>query len=180
MNRANIGAGSITPDDWMNFDADPDGNAFFWDVRKPLLGAHFADYFDYAVCSFALPELNHHELPVALRNIRQILKPGGVLRVLVPNVLNAVTALEEDDEEWFPQDERTGDIEAKFCTFVTWFGTVKSVYTPGYLMDLLTAAFDGEVVYDCPFATSVLTAPDSGITDLDSREKEALIMEVMK
>jgi predicted SAM-dependent methyltransferase len=178
--RANIGCGSIQPQGWWNFDVDSESvGGFHWDVRKPISGAHFDDFFDYAVSSFSLNELTHHELPVALRNIRQILKPGGVLRILVPNLLSAIDAWEDGDEDWFPQDDRTGGLAAKFCTFVTWFGTVRSVFTPTYLIEIVREAFESEA-YECVFGVSALTAPDSGITDLDSREKEALIMEVMK
>ena len=178
VKRANIGCGSIRPQGWWNFDIDDSGAVFFWDVRKPLSGAHFDGFFDYAVSSFSLNELDHHELPVALRNIRQVLKPGGVLRVLVPDALRAFQAFQRIDEEWFPQDERTGGLDAKFCTFITWYGTVKSIFTLDYLTDLLIEA-DFTTVGRRTYGESWFL-PGSGITELDSRPKEALIMEARR
>ena len=172
LTRANIGCGSIQPGDWYNLDMGLLHDAQNWDVRRPWLGP---DLFDYAVCSFMLQELNHHEIPGALENMMAILKPGGTLRILVPDVRNAIDAYQRADEAWFPQDDRTGGLEAKFCTMLTWYGTVRSVFSRGYLQDLCRPYGS---VHCCAFRETVSGHP--GIIDLDSRKKEALIVEIYK
>lgn len=180
MKRANIGAGSIQPDDWVNFDAVAQMGlpSIVWDVRKP---AHPSaqEAFDYAVCSFMLQELDHHEIPGALDNMLDILKPGGVLRILVPNVITPFLRYGEEDEAWFPQDDRTGGLDAKFCTMLVWYGTVRSVFTHTYLVELL-----GKVRADIDRPRLCLFGQTSSsygeIVRLDSRAKEALIVEVTK
>jgi predicted SAM-dependent methyltransferase len=168
VSRLNIGCGSVRPDDWDNLDLDD------WDIRQPRGGAN---QYDYAVCSFMLQELDFHELPGALRNLRAVLKPGGVLRVLVPNIEAAIFAFRARDEEWFPQDDRTGGLDAKFCTYVTWYGTCRSVFTRRYLEQLLVGAhFDAWA--EVGFGQSQLS--DRTVVALDSRPKEALIFEARK
>jgi predicted SAM-dependent methyltransferase len=210
LRRANIGAGSILPEDWDNFDSawyseEDDHPWGLWDVKKPLMrGARLAfrgsigeynpgpthdwemvgkeviyppvvDHYDYAVCSFMLQELNHHEIPGALENMMAILKPGGTLRILVPNIVNAIYAYQHKEEDWFPQDERTGGLDAKFCTMLTWYGTVRSVFTREYLYELADPHGD---VFGAPYGETF--TGDSTITELDSRPKEALIVEITK
>lgn len=175
MKRANIGCGSIQPDGWDNYDVRSADPPLVWDIREPA--PDLAGRYDYAVCSFMLQELDFHELPDAIVNIAGVLKPGGGLRVLVPDVLRAVTVYMQGDEGWFPQDERTGGLDAKFCTYVTWFGTVRSVFTQTYLWNLLEGnGFRQARQVDV--GRSWFT--DDGIAELDSRPKEALIFEARK
>jgi predicted SAM-dependent methyltransferase len=179
LRRANVGCGSIQPEGWDNYDSgqpwDVEG-ALYWDVNQRLsLGNFVVDYYDYAVCSFMLQELNHHEIPGALENMMAILKPGGTLRILVPNIVNAIYAYQHKEEGWFPQDDRSGDLDGKFCTYICWFGTVRSVFTREYLYALADPFGD---VFGMPYGETF--TGDSTITELDSRPKEALIVEVQK
>jgi predicted SAM-dependent methyltransferase len=185
LRRANIGCGSIQPGDWDNYDSgqpwDVEG-ALYWDVREPFAHAintqddgELLAVFDYAVCSFMLQELNHHEIPGALANMMAILKPGGTLRILVPHLMRAFRFFHDGKEEWFPQDERTGDLDAKFCCYLTWYGTVRSVFTPHYLLTLADQHGHTEWV-----GYEETRSPHASIVKLDSRPKEALIVEVTK
>jgi hypothetical protein len=178
--RANIGCGSIQPEGWMNFDDNLESGAFLWDIRKPLTGGDFREYFEFAVCSFMLQELDHHELPGALANIREVLQEGGVLRVMVPDALRAYAAYERGSVGWFPQSDETGDIDAKFCSYVTWYGTSKSIFTPQYLETMLRkAGFD--MIRQAHFGYSPLTPPDGfDYCCLDTRFRESLIFEAMR
>ena len=178
MKRANIGCGSIRPEGWSHFDIEGPflhHDAAFWDVRKPLVfWVYDEERFDYAVAHHVLSAPDHHELVPALRNIRAILKPGGTLRVSVPWVIGAFRALEAGDEEWFPQSDSTGRIDAKFCTYVTWFGTHRSVFTEKYLEACLyNAKFVDVKLGDYRWSQAGL----EGITDLDSRKGESIFME---
>ena len=125
-----------------------------------------------------LQELDFHELPGALVNIRAILKPKGVLRVMVPDFERAIYAYGKHDESWFPQDERTGGLDEKYCTYLTWYGTVRSLFTPRYMENLLRTAGFSDVVM-CQQERSKF-APETDITALDDRPKEAMIFEAIK
>lgn len=135
--RANIGAERYVPG-WDNFDVVGLPGMHIWDIRSPW-GVEKPDY-DYAVCHHVLTQLSHHELVPALRNIRAILKPGGWLRISDTNILGGIKARENGDRAWFPQDDRIGSVDAAFCTWATWFGTLKSVFTPAYLLEMMEEA----------------------------------------
>lgn len=188
MKRANLGCGSVQPEGWTNLDANVGIEGYaetfgFVDVASSSFPAMFEhnEYlrdYDYIVTNHMLSDIGHHDLVPALSNIRSMLKPGGVLRILVPDILRAVEALMTEDEDWFPQDERTGGIDAKFCTFVPWFGESKSVFTYGYLLELLRLAgfSDVSLPLECGHTKFGMTA---GITELDDRCREALIVEAL-
>ena len=130
-----------------------------------------------AVIFFMLQELDFHELPDALANVRAALKTGGVVRILVPDIRKAFAAWFCENEEWFPQDDRTGGIDAKFCTYLTWYGTSKSVFTPAYLQAVLAQAGFSEA-HECNYGRSKTSF--SGMVGLDSRPREAMVFEATR
>lgn len=178
MKRMNLGAGSIQPAGWVNVDVIGRRRAVTWDVleRPPAE----LESFDVIVCNHMLSDLSFHELPVALKNIYDILTHGGILRVMVPDIILLFEAWKRGDEAVFPQDDTTGSIDAKFCTMVTWFGTVKSVFTWGYLSEILLAAGFEDVSIPLNCGQTRFAHPSLGITDLDDRCAEALIVEAVK
>src|SRR6476619_454039 len=171
--RFNVGCGDDRPGDWDNYDITEDA-PLYWDIREPL---ETLDRYDYGVMSFMLQELDFHELPDALANVRAALKTGGVVRILVPDIRKAFAAWICEDEEWFPQDDRTGGIDAKFCTYLTWYGTSKSVFTPAYLQAILARPGLTEPP-ECNYGRS--NTPCSGMVGLDSRPREAMVFEATR
>lgn len=190
MERMNLGCGVIQPEGWINVDVDTDHfntedeNHAYLDVRSTNFSTvarreNWLGNIDYIVANHVLSDIGHHELVLAMANIRALLRTGGVLRILVPDILRAVEALMTEDEDWFPQDERTGGIDAKFCTFVPWFGEAKSVFTYGYLLELLRLAGFSDVSLPCECGETQFGLKP-GITDLDDRCREALIVEALR
>lgn len=169
LTAANIGCGSVKPESWANFDLQ------HWDVRQPPKPARHG-VFRSAVMNHVLCALDHHELVPALENVRMVLQSGGRLRVMVPDAMEAFYAYMNGDEEWFPQDDRTGDIDAKFCTYVTWFGTHKSIFTRPYLEQILLDAGYVDVQF-CRYQQTWGDWP--GITELDDRESESIFVEAV-
>jgi predicted SAM-dependent methyltransferase len=184
----NFGSGSVQPEGWVNVDkenlpdspmADDDqvAAAGFYRVDITEGGFPWADgVFDYIVANHSLSDLTFHELPHALSELYRVLRPGGVLRVLVPHLLRAFRAYGENDCAWFPQGSDLVDVDERFCTFLTWFGTVGSVFTPTYLDDLMFRAG----FRDMEVCTPGATAYDPEITSLDGDRTTALIMEGVK
>lgn len=97
------GCGLCVPDGWTNFDGSPTlrvqkmplvgkmvrkvrfpDNARFGDIIK---GLPIADgSADAAYCSHVLEHLSYEDLKVALRNTYRILRPGGVFRLVLPDL----------------------------------------------------------------------------------------------
>jgi SAM-dependent methyltransferase len=85
MRSLNLGCGSRFHTDWENVDfvsASPNVKAF--DLRK---GIPYPDAtFDVVYHSHLLEHLNKRFAPVFLQQCRRVLKPGGVIRVAVPDL----------------------------------------------------------------------------------------------
>lgn len=187
--RMNWGCGSVQPEGWVNVDkenlpdspmADDDQVAApgFYRVDITEGGFPWADgTFDCIVANHSLSDLTFHELPHALSELCRVLKPGGVLRVLVPDLLGAFDAYRREQHDWFPQGDDLILIDERFATFLTWFGTVGSVFTPKYLRLLLSrAGFVPGVQLTAGFTNSKL----SEITSLDGDRTTSLIIEGVK
>jgi predicted SAM-dependent methyltransferase len=132
--------------------------------------------YDYVVANHLLSQLDHHDVKKALVNIRDVIKTGGVLRIIDVDVMQGVHAYMAGYEGWFPQDERTGGIDAKFATWCTWYGTRKSVFTPKYMGELIVeAGFRGWAIV----SMAATHFGDEEITDLDDRWDESLFIEAV-
>ncbi len=91
LRRLNWGCGAAGEPGWVNSDIK-DGPGI--DVPGDILaGLPLADdTFDYAVSIHALPELPLDAQVPALAELRRVLKPGGVLRLALPDLLKGVDA----------------------------------------------------------------------------------------
>lgn len=109
----NIGAGSSGKEGWVNIDGFPgDGVTCLADVRKRLpfednsvrgiFSEHFLEHIDYI-----------EEAPHFLRECLRSLQPGGVLRIIVPDLEKYLRAYARDDWKLFakirPLDEHLKD-----------------------------------------------------------------------
>lgn len=102
------GCGFTAPDGWVNYDSSPtlrferlpllgqlytrNANRFpvnvkYGDIVKGL--PETADSCDGIYCSHVLEHLSYTELLTALKNTRAMLKPGGIFRLVVPDLLTA-------------------------------------------------------------------------------------------
>ena len=83
--RVNIGCGDQPTTGWVNLELRPSSNVHFWDCRRGLPfsdGAVAAIYSEHAFEHFD-PDTEGN---LFLRECLRCLKPGGVLRVVVPDV----------------------------------------------------------------------------------------------
>lgn len=81
----NVGCGSNFHSDWLNVDVVPASAAVMSvDIRK---GLPFADEaFDVVYCSHVLEHLSRQEAASLLGQMRRVLRAGGVIRVVVPDL----------------------------------------------------------------------------------------------
>lgn len=129
---------------------------------------------DYVVSHHGLMMLPEPDLIPALSELRRVTKPGGWLRMSVPDMGAAVTAWMRQEQIWFPVDAR--DCDEAFCRYVTQNGATRSIFTRLRLRSLL---LDAGWRIPRPSVAYQSNGPE-GITDLDSRPNESLYMEAVK
>ncbi len=177
VKRLNWGCGHSGVPGWINADLkDGPGIEISGDIRDGL--PLESDSMDYVVTIHALPEIHYAELVDVLRELRRVLKPGGTLRIAVPNVDRAIDAYRRGDREFFTvPDEDAASIGAKFVTHLVWYGYTRCLFTKDFMEELLrTAGF--ETIHHCRFQWT-----ESGydeIVELDDRDAESLFVEAVK
>jgi predicted SAM-dependent methyltransferase len=81
----NLGCGQSYNNKWVNIDISPDNKSVLsWDVKK---GIPFPNnYFDSVYCSHLLEHLFTSEADALVPEIYRVLKPSGVVRIVVPDL----------------------------------------------------------------------------------------------
>ncbi|WP_254510348.1 class I SAM-dependent methyltransferase [Anatilimnocola floriformis] len=177
MQRLNWGCGPLTPFGWINSDiaAGPGVDV----VADILQGLPFPDnHFDYIVSIHVLPELAYRELDPALHELRRVLKPGGILRLSLPDLDLAINAYRNKDIDYFLiGDDEVKSLSGKMIVQLLWYGRSRSMFTWEFTKELLERAGYSEVTR-CAHEKSASGL--TGITDLDNRALESLFVEARK
>lgn len=168
MKKLNLGCGYEQPKDWVNVDKLDYGQHVIADVLHVL--PFTDDTFDFIMMNHVLQMFHYDELPVVLKEVRRVLKPGGALRIVTPSLDWAIDAFIHADRDYFPiADELEDTLSGKFTRYLFWHGDTRCAFNRITLTDLLEKnGFDD--VDDGVF----------GECELDSREKESLVMEATK
>jgi predicted SAM-dependent methyltransferase len=172
----NLGCGPNVAPGWLNVDLDPMPGAVRGDVRAglPLADASV----DCIAAIHLVQDLPWPEIAPALAEMRRVLKPGGVLRLAVPDLDRAIRAyLSGDEAYWYVPDAHAHSGGAKLVTQIVWYGSVRTPCTWEFVREWLLAARYREVVR-CAFGVTA-----SGISELarlDNRERESLFVEAVK
>src|SRR5207237_589692 len=106
VRRLNWGCGEHVAPGWINSDSKDDAHVdIVADIREGL--PLQAGSVDYAVSVHALPELAYSDLVPALEELRRVLKPNGVLRLVLPDLDRAIDAYRDGRLDYFkvPEDE---------------------------------------------------------------------------
>jgi predicted SAM-dependent methyltransferase len=178
MRRLHWGCGTITPYGWVNSDirAAP-GVDVVADIRA---GLPFPDgEFDYIASIHALPEIPYSELDAALRELCRCLRPGGVLRLGLPDLDKAVQAYVAKDIDYFHlvPDEHVTTLSGKMIVQLTWYGLCRSMFTLEFASELLRRTGFARLE-PCSFRQTKSEFP--GIVELDNRELESFYVEGTK
>ena len=177
VRRLNWGCGEHPEPGWLNSDVkDVPGIDIVADVRTGL--PLETGSIDYITSIHALPELPYPDLVPALTELRRVLKPGGVLRLALPDLDRAIAAYQREDRDYFHvPDEDARSVGGKFVTQMIWYGYSRSLFVHDFVEELLQkAGFDRIAV--CSFHETKSPYPD--IVELDSREQESLFIEAIK
>lgn len=177
MLRLNWGCGPHTPFGWVNSDIEVGtGIDVVADIRQ---GLPFPDnHFDYIVSIHVLPELAYRELDPALKELLRVLKPGGVLRLSLPDLDLAIQAYRSKDVDYFLiGDDEVRSLAGKLIVQLLWYGRSRSMFTWEFTKELLERTGYREVVR-CAHTQSASGL--LGITELDNRALESLFVEARK
>lgn len=146
------------------------------DIRKGLPLA--AETIDYAVSIHALPEFAYTELQTVLEELRRVLKPGGVLRLALPDLRRGIDAYLRGDMDYFQVDpEEVRSQGGRFIVHMLWYGYSRSLFTVDFTEELLEKAGFVEI-RECAFRA---TASDfEQIVELDNRPGESFFIEARR
>ncbi len=87
----NLGCGSVYHPDWVNLDSIPAGDLVRrWDIRRPL--PFKAGEVDACYASHVLEHLPRSSAEDLLQECRRVLKPGGIIRLAVPDLEGIASA----------------------------------------------------------------------------------------
>jgi predicted SAM-dependent methyltransferase len=177
VRRMNWGSGDWADPGWINSDLkDGPGVDIACDIRDGL--PLETSSLDYIVSHHALVEIPMSEIVPVLKELRRVLKTGGILRLGLPNLDNAIKAYQQNDRDYFLiPDEDATTIGGKFVTQVLWYGYTRTLFTQEFTEEMLLKAGFREVVA-CEFGETESQHP--GIVELDTRERESLFVEATK
>jgi predicted SAM-dependent methyltransferase len=146
------------------------------DIRSGL--PIVSDSLDYAVCIHALQDLPYLDAVPALRELRRALRPGGVLRLALPDLDRAIDAYRRGDSGYFyVTDDDARTISGKLIVQMTWYGSSRLMFTHEFARELLQRA-GFQSITRCRFRETA--SPFVDIVELDNRERESLFVEAQK
>jgi predicted SAM-dependent methyltransferase len=129
VRRLQFGCGAFPAPGWINTNLEPGlGVDIRCDIREGL--PLRSDSINYIASMHALCELPYLEIVPALRELRRVLKPGGVIRLGLPDLDRAIAAYVNADSDYFsiPESE-TASLSGKFIVQMTWYGTNLMMFT---------------------------------------------------
>src|SRR3954469_20615733 len=177
VKRLNWGCGGHTLPGWINSDQkDGDGIDLSGDIAQGL--PLETGSIDYAVSIHALPEVPYDRLVPVLAELRRVIKPGGILRLCLPDLIKGIRAYERGDRDYFlVPEEDAKSLGAKLVTQLIWYGYSRTLFTFDFIRELLEKAGLVDVA-ECRYRETRSRFPD--IIELDNREPESLFVEATK
>jgi SAM-dependent methyltransferase len=177
ITRLNWGCGPTPPAGWINADrVDAPGITLRGDIRDGL--ALPDESVDYAVAIHALQDLPYLDVVPALRELRRVVRPDGVLRLGLPDLERAIEAWLRGDERYFYiPDEEAQTLGGKLIVQAIWYGSTRTPFTWDFFNELAAKAGFRHVTR-CKYRHTESVWPE--IVELDNRERETLFVEAVK
>ena len=174
--RLNLGCGPNVAPGWLNIDLAPVAGAVQGDLRAGLPLADSS--VDCIAAIHVLQDLPWLDVMPALAEMRRVLKPGGVLRLAVPDLDRAIRAyLAGDRAYWYVPEEHAKSGGAKLVTQIVWYGSVRTPCNWDFVREWLLAARYRDA-QRCAFGVTRAAFPE--LARLDNRQRESLFVEAVK
>jgi predicted SAM-dependent methyltransferase len=177
IRRLNWGCGQVGEPGWINSDIKEGPRIdISCDITQGL--PLETDSIDYAVSIHALPEIHYDDQVTVLRELRRVLKPGGPLRLALPDIERSIAAYQRGDRSFYliPDDDMK-TLGGKFILQLIWYGYAKTFFTRDFIGELLEKAGFSRIEH---VAFRRTASPHPGIVELDNREEESLFVEAYK
>jgi predicted SAM-dependent methyltransferase len=177
IKRLNWGCGEHTARGWLNVDVKVGPSIdLSCDIRKGL--PLESGSIDYAVSVHGLPELAYPEVVPALSELRRVLKPGGALRLVLPDLRKGIQAYVHGDDDYFQVDrDEVKSRGGRFIVHMLWYGYSRTLFTADFVEELLIKAGLKEVT-ECRYRKTHSRFPE--IVNLDNRERESFYIEATR
>jgi SAM-dependent methyltransferase len=172
--KLNLGCGPFAAAGWINCDVQPrPGVTVCRDVRA---GLPFGDGdIDCIAAIHFLQDLPYTDLGPVLRELRRVMKPGGVLRLALPDLDKSIQAYSRNDPGYFyVPDGDALSIGAKLITQVVWYGSVRTPFNFEFAAEWLRRAGYRDI-QRCAFG--VTHSAFAELASLDNRPRESLFVE---
>jgi len=166
----NFGCGSIQPSDWTNIDIDPEFKTEHKDLSLILDNS-----CDIIVCHAIICCVKYHDIEKVLSEFYRVLKPNGVVRISLPDIVSGFDAYKNNNIDFFPNSE--DDLDKRFSAWLTWYSHSASLLTSKALQYKLQAV--GFNNFDKTNFKQTLYSNEK-IYELDTREHEFYFVEAMK
>ena len=136
-----LGCGTKYLAGFINIDANPRQKLDLWlDVR---CGLPFATgSIDSVYSTHMMEHFYPDELTRLLAECARVLRPGGGMRIVVPNLRSAIAAYQEQRSDWFEDifPHHFDSVGGRFSNFVFCDGQHRSAFDFGYLAEELRKA----------------------------------------
>lgn len=175
--RLNWGCGRNAAPGWINVDRSPrDGADHVCGLTDRL---PFPDEsFDYTVGIHSLQEVPYPAVVPVLSELRRVLRPGGVLRLGLPDLQKLIGHWQAGRiEHLLIPDDDAMTPSGKLILHALWYGHTRMLFTPEFAGELLFKAGFSRVQH-CPFGQSFSEWPE--IAGLDNRETESFFVEAVR
>jgi predicted SAM-dependent methyltransferase len=176
LRRLHWGCGDKPVPGWLNSDRrQTPGIDVVADIRH---GLPLADRsIDYAVAIHALQDLAWLEIVPALKELRRVLRPGGVLRLGLPDMDRAIAAYQRGDAAYFHvPDHDAKSVGGKLVAQLIWYGSTRTPMNFEAAREFLEQAGFAGVRRCEPGETG---SPYPQIASLDDRPRESFFVEAV-
>jgi predicted SAM-dependent methyltransferase len=166
----NFGCGSIQPSDWTNIDLDPEFKTEHKNLH--LIPDNSCDILVSHATICAIP---YHEIKTILLEFNRVLKPGGVLRISLPDIVSGFDAYKNNNINFFPNSE--DNLDRRFSSWLTWYSTSISLLTDKALEYKMHDSGFKDIT-KVKYKETAFSNPKT--YELDTREHEFYFMEATK
>lgn len=136
-----LGCGPKYLPGFVNIDANPRQRLDLWlDVRNGL--PFPSNSVDSVYSTHMFEHFFSGELNKLLSECWRVLKPGGGVRLVVPNLASAIMAYNQGRSEWFSDSfpRRFDSVGGRFANFIFCDGQHRTAFDFGYMQEVLGAA----------------------------------------